>query len=225
MKRSKINGIIADAKAFFKAQNFQLPPWAFWRPEDWQGRGEDCAEIIHNGLGWDITDFGSGDFTKRGLVLFTLRNGNLDRGDKKSYAEKIMVVEENQETPLHFHWHKMEDIINRGGGNLVLELHGSTDTEEPSDQPIAVSVDGIARQVAPGGTVVLTPGESICLEQGCFHRFYGEAGKGAVMVGEVSQVNDDKTDNNFYGGPPRFPEIEEDEAPLHLLCSDYERYL
>ena|SRR5690554_1431468 len=42
-------------------------------------------------LGWDITDFGSGEFYKRGLFLFTLRNGKY-KVDKKPYAEKIMIV-------------------------------------------------------------------------------------------------------------------------------------
>ena len=58
-------------------------------------------EIVANHLGWDITDFGKGDFTNYGLFLFTLRNGSPSnwktlRG--KLYAEKIMIVEENQFT-------------------------------------------------------------------------------------------------------------------------------
>ena len=65
--------------------------------------------------------------------------------DKEPYAEKIMIVEENQETPLHFHWSKMEDIINRGGGNLVLELYNSTANEEPDTTPVHFKTDGIKR--------------------------------------------------------------------------------
>src|SRR5690554_5550266 len=104
--------------------NLKLPPWAYWTPEEWKGKGDTCTEIIDNMMGWDLTDFGSGDFQKRGLILFTLRNGNLLK-DKKPYAEKAMIVEEKQETPMHFHRNKMEDIINRGGGNLVVELYKS----------------------------------------------------------------------------------------------------
>jgi len=88
-----------------------------------------------------------------------------------------------------------------------------------------VSVDGFTRIVQPGGTVVLTPGESIFLEQGMYHRFYGEAGKGNVLVGEVSSVNDDNTDNRFHQPQARFPKIEEDEPPIHLLCTDYPDYI
>jgi len=75
-------------------------------------------------LGWDITDFGGGDFLKKGLLLFTMRNGNLyDDRYTKPYAEKYLIVEEGQVTPFHFHWKKMEDIINRGGGNLLVQVY------------------------------------------------------------------------------------------------------
>lgn len=224
MKRSEINGLIQSSIEFFGDMNFKLPPWSFWKPEDWKGKYETCSEIINNMLGWDLTDFGSGDFHSCGLILFTIRNGNF-KNDKKPYAEKIMIVEEMQETPLHFHWNKMEDIINRGGGNLVIELWNSTSSEGLSDEPFTVKTDGVVRNLQPGDKIVLTPGESICLEQGIYHRFYGEAGKGKVLVGEVSAVNDDNTDNRFNPRVGRFPEIEEDEGPLHLLVSDYPKYI
>lgn len=223
MKRSEINALIQDAKTFFDSFRFALPPWGFWSPEQWKGKGG--SEVVRNQLGWDLTDYGAGDFASRGLILFTIRNGNLATGHPKKYAEKIMIVRENQVCPMHFHWSKTEDIINRGGGNLVIELYGSTPGEALAKEPLAVSVDGFTRIVQPGGTVVLTPGESIFLEQGMYHRFYGEPGKGKVLVGEVSSVNDDNTDNRFLDPQARFPEIEEDEAPLHLLCTDYPDYV
>jgi len=203
MKRSEINQLIQQSKEFFSEMNFHLPPWAFWKLEDWKGKYDTCSEIVDNMLGWDLTDFGSGDFHKRGLILFTIRNGNIKK-DKKPYAEKVMIVEEMQETPMHFHWSKMEDIINRG---------------------FTVKTDSVVRQLNAGDKIILTPGESICLEQGLYHRFYGEPGKGKVLVGEVSAVNDDNTDNRFHQPAGRFPEIEEDETPLHLLVSDYPKYL
>lgn len=225
MKRSEVNQLIRDAKRFFEQTHFYLPPWAFWMPEDWAGKKEGVLEIIENGLGWDITDFGSGRFHERGLFLFTIRNGHQKKG-RKPYAEKIMIVEEDQETPLHFHWSKMEDIINRGGGNLVLELFYS-DSQEDLDEKksVDVKIDGIAKTFSPGEKVILNPGESICLEQGMYHRFYGQQGKGKVLVGEVSAVNDDKTDNRFLESIGRFPKIEEDERPIHLLVSDYYKFV
>jgi hypothetical protein len=224
MKRSEINQILKNAKAFMAERQFILPPWAYWSVTEWKKNRQDALEIVENMLGWDITDFGSGDFPKRGLFLFTLRNGKFNT-DKKPYAEKIMIVEENQETPLHFHLSKMEDIINRGGGNLVLELFNATADNKLDSTQVHFRTDGIKRTVPPGGKVILCPGESICLEQGMYHRFYGEEGKGKVLVGEVSAVNDDHTDNYFYEPVGRFPVIEEDVSPLHLLVSDYAKFL
>ena len=225
MKRSEINQLIREAKDFFKQMHFYLPPWAYWMPEDWAGKHDEVLEIIENGMGWDITDFGSGRFHERGLFLFTIRNGHLEKG-KKPYAEKIMIVEEEQETPLHFHWSKMEDIINRGGGNLVLELFISDSAENLDETtPVRVKIDGVDRTFSPGEKVILKQGESICLDQGMYHRFYGEKGKGKVLVGEVSAVNDDGKDNRFLEPIGRFPEIEEDERPIHLLVSDYNKFL
>ena len=224
MKRSEINKILLDAKAFMAQKQFILPPWAHWSVDDWKSKKVDASEVIENMLGWDITDFGNGDFSKQGLLLFTLRNGNLKK-DKKPYAEKVMIVEELQETPMHFHWSKMEDIINRGGGNLVIDLCASDDNENFSDKPFEVKTDGVVRRLQSGDSVILTPGESISLFQGLYHRFYGESGKGKVLVGEVSAVNDDANDNNFNPPVGRFPVIEEDEAPLHLLASDYQKLL
>jgi D-lyxose ketol-isomerase len=58
-----------------------------------------------------------------------------------------------------------------------------------------------------------------------YHRFYGEPGKGKVLVGEVSMVNDDTSDNRFHEVIGRFPSIEEDVEPLHLLVSDYVKFI
>ena len=180
---------------------------------------------MENSLGWDINDFGLGDFTKSGLFLFTVRNGNLEnvkRGKGKLYAEKIMIVDVNQVTPLHFHWVKTEDIINRGGGNLVVQLYNSMEDESLANTDVIVEMDGVKRTIEAGGKVVLTPGESITLQPYCYHKFWGELSR--VLVGEVSVVNDDHTDNRFYDPVGRFPEIEEDEDPVYLLCTDYPRY-
>lgn len=226
MKRSEINALIRDSIDFFDAMGFKLPPWAYWDPEDWRGKSDTVQQIVDTMLGWDLTDFGSGVFENTGLILFTLRNGDFRHPENsKGYAEKIMVVRENQETPYHFHWNKMEDIINRGGGNLVIELCRSDNSEALSGEPVVVSVDSIKRTVEPGGKVVLAPGESICLEPYLYHRFYGEKGRGKVLVGEVSAVNDDTADNRFLEASGRFPEIEEDEKPLHLLVNDYPNWI
>jgi D-lyxose ketol-isomerase len=75
MKRLEINAIIRDAGAFFRKNNFHLPPFAYWSPAYWKSKNKDVSEIVENQLGWDIPDFRSDDFPKTGLFLFTIRNG------------------------------------------------------------------------------------------------------------------------------------------------------
>jgi hypothetical protein len=140
------------------------------------------------------------------------------------YAEKIMISRRDQLSPMHRHWVKAEDIINRGGAKLVLELYmpdgkGQIDREAEVEVPS----DGALRRLPAGGRLALAPGESVTLLPGVWHAFWGEGGD--VLVGEVSTVNDDLTDNLFRDSVGRFAQIEEDEAPLHLLVSDYEKWL
>ena len=133
-----------------------------------------------------------------------------------------MIVENSQITPMHFHWNKMEDIINRGGGDLFIQLfNATTDEQLDSKNEVSVSVDGLRRKFEPGATLRLVPGESITLEPRCYHKFWGQ---GRLLIGEVSMVNDDQHDNRFYEPVGRFPDIEEDVPPLFLLVNDYDRY-
>jgi D-lyxose ketol-isomerase len=226
VKRSEINHIMQRADEFIRQQHFHLPPFAYWTPSDWEHKGPEAREIVENKLGWDITDFGSGDFYKSGLFLFTVRNGhpqNWKTLKGKLYAEKIMIVEVNQVTPLHFHWSKMEDIINRGGGVLLVQLYNSTPDEGlDREGTVRVSVDSVWRELPAGGIVSLSPGESISLPPYNYHKFWSEGS--CTLVGEVSMVNDDEKDNRFYETLPRFPAIEEDQPPLYLLCTDYPRF-
>ena len=205
--------------------HFALPPFARFRQEDWEARRADCRELFDLGLGWDVTGFGLGEFERFGLLLFTLRNGRAGSQEyPKPYAEKIMMVRENQVTLRHFHWRKREDIINRGGGNLVLELfRADPAASKLAGGPFEIRVDGMVRRMRSGERLVLTPGESVCLEPIHAHRFYGEPGAGDVLVGEVSAVNDDDTDNCFIDGAVRFDPIEEDVPPEFLLAADCRR--
>jgi D-lyxose ketol-isomerase len=225
MKRSEINQIIRAAGRFIGEHGFHLPPFAYWTPADWQSKGPEVREIVDKRLGWDITDFGQGDYRRLGLFLFTIRNGdlaNLQTGKGKLYAEKLLIVDVDQITPFHFHWLKTEDIINRGGGKLMVQVYNATAEEGLADTPVTVSTDGVVRTLPAGGIVVLAPGESITLTPYCYHKFWGAEAR--VLVGEVSTVNDDSADNRFLDPVGRFPAIEEDEPPLYPLVGDYERY-
>lgn len=225
MKRSEINAIIRDSDAFIQRHLFHLPPFAHWSPDDWRGKGGEVAEIAENALGWDITDFGQGKFAEFGLTLFTIRNGkpvNLKTMQGKTYAEKLLIVDAGQVTPFHFHWQKTEDIINRGGGVLKLQLANSTPDDKLADTDITVSLDGVEYHFPAMHIVSLQPGESITLPTRLYHKFWAEGER--VLVGEVSTVNDDNSDNCFLEPLGRFPAIEEDEPPLYLLVGDYGKY-
>jgi D-lyxose ketol-isomerase len=166
MKRSEINGIMRAADAFFCGQGFYLPPFAYWSPQDWRKKGEEVSEIVDRRLGWDITDFGRGRFCKCGLAIFTLRNGpvsDIATGKGKLYCEKILMFKHDQVCPFHFHWHKMEDIINRGGGELVVQVYNSSSEEGVTDTPVTLSRDGTRTVFDAGTPVRLQPGESLTL--------------------------------------------------------------
>ncbi len=220
MRRSAINTMIKDAERLFARHQIALPPWASWSRADWANHPDTASFCRLRQMGWDVTDFGKGEFAQRGLLLLCLRNGIQGNPDERPYAEKLLVVGENQETPYHFHKVKMEDIIVRGGGTLIIETYANDESGGPSDRPVTVQLDGRHRTVAPREPISLTAGESITVERGVVHRFYGAPGKGVVVVGEVSQVNDDLSDNYFPEPVGRFATIEEDEEPYRLLWNE-----
>jgi len=223
MKRSTINALLGDAVAFFDQHRFRLPPFAHWTPGDWPADRASVREIIDHGLGWDITDFGRDRFDELGLILFTLRNGCVADVGGKTYAEKIMIVHVGQVTPMHYHWSKTEDIINRGGGTLRIKLYAADPDDDLSHEDVVFSTDGVSRRAPSGHIVSLEPGESITLTPKLYHSFWAEGEP--VLTGEVSSVNDDHTDNRFHQPVGRFPAIDEDEPPFRLLVSDYGKYL
>ncbi len=226
MKRSDINEIIDEADAFIRSFGFTLPPFAYWSPDEFLAKKDAAKSLIDARCGWDITDFGKGDFDNLGLFLFTLRNGrlaDLQRGGGMCYAEKLLISRQDQLSPMHTHFIKAEDIINRGGATMVVELFGSDDEGKfAEDKGGMVMCDGLARSFEPGEKIKFAPGESLTLMPGDWHAFWGEGGD--VLIGEVSTVNDDETDNVFREPIGRFSTIEEDTDPKHLLVSDYEKW-
>jgi len=159
MKRSDINRAVERAMKLFKDMGFPLPPFAFWSPAEWALKGRECDEIREVRLGWDVTDFGSGDFERVGRTIFTLRNGSKKaRRRSKVYAQKVMMLEEGQKSPVHFHVGKMEDIINQGGGNILISLWNAGPENTLLDTPVTVSVDGRELRASPGQPLRLGPG-------------------------------------------------------------------
>lgn len=225
MKRSDVNEILREADAFIKSHGYVLPPFAYWSPEEMAQRG--AGDIRARAMGWDITDYGQGRFEELGLFLFTVRNGlasDLNSGRGMVYAEKIMISRKDQISPMHRHVVKSEDIINRGGGTLVLELFcGNSDGGLDPETEVIVPVDAEMVTLKAGGRLALSPGQSVTLHPTVWHAFWAEDAD--VLIGEVSTVNDDLTDNIFVDPIGRFADVQEDEAPQHLLVSDYDKWM
>lgn len=229
LSRSRINRAVATAKIVLEKLSFPLPPFADWSPDQWRQAGEETAEIRDCMLGWDVTDFGSQSFETFGRTLFTLRNGRTDRHDyPKPYAEKVLIEPEGQRSPLHCHLSKREDIINRGGGQVVVLLYRSADDGTPDTRaPLDIQVDGFRRRISAGEAVFLRAGESLSIPPRTFHQFWGEGGveidgrRYSISI-EVSSVCDDWNDNVFFDQwAARFPKIVEDEERTCFLCHEY----
>jgi D-lyxose ketol-isomerase len=221
MLRSAIDAAIDGARSFASQSNFWLPEFAAWSRDEWLGQVDRLGPTLSRGLGWDVTDFGRGDFARYGLCLCTTRNGDVsevDNNTAQTYAEKFMVVEVGQETPFHLHPRKTEDIINRGGGVLHVEIYPA-DGGRLGAGTTATLVDGIATMVAAGEAIIIRPGQSVQIPSGAFHRFWAEGER--VLGGEVSAVNDDSNDNVFLEQFPRYASIEEDAPARYLLVGEY----
>ncbi len=213
-RRSEVNRIIDQSLEIIAEAGFCLPPFALWEPAQWIEAGSAWNQAREARLGWDVTDFGLGRFLQIGRVLFTLRNG-IAGGTDKPYAEKIIVGRHGQRAPQHWHRRKIEDIINRGRGEVVLHL-------SPSQPGQKVYRDGLAIPVNDLVKIRLQPGESLCISPGVIHQFWGEETEsGRVpLIGEVSSFCDDVSDNVFLEDIRRFAAIVEDEPARYSLCHE-----
>ena len=220
MKRSEINAAINTAKKMMDEYNWTLPEWGYWSKEDYKDKPEISKYLKDHQMGWDVTDFGKDNFNSQGITLFCIRNGIQGAKDDKPYAEKLLFMQEGQEIPFHSHKVKLEDIINRGGGDLAIEFLEVDKDFRELQKEIDVLVDGQTLKIQPLKPLILKRGQSVTVERNVYHKFYAVEGTGMVMAGEVSQVNDDNKDNYFLEPVGRFSDIEEDEAATHLLWNE-----
>ncbi len=225
MKRSEVNKAIIKAKERLSEFRITLPAFGYWSPDDWAKNKCKISRIKERMLGWDVTDFGSDAFETCGAVLFTVRNGDKNDAENRApYAEKYIILSDKTEQtiPLHYHIEKTEDIINRGGGILVVQLyHRADDGGLDTKRDVSVYTDGVKQTVPAGGIVEVLPGNSITLEPFVYHSFCAKKDAGLLIVGEVSKVNDDHCDNVFYKPSNRFCGIKEDVPAIHPLVNEY----
>ncbi len=227
MKRSQINSAIQHAMKQLSENSIHLPMFGYWTKEDWLKKKISAKRIQSTMLGWDVTDFGSGDFQRVGAVLFTARNGDVHHDNVGTpYAEKYIMLshEQEQAIPMHFHKNKTEDIINRGGGTMGIQVfHALEDGSLDTKSPVMVWMDGVSREVAPGVEMIINRGDSITLTPYIYHKFYAKKERGYLICGEVSSINDDKNDNVFLEIAERFCSVIEDEEMQYVLVNEYER--
>jgi len=220
MKRSEINQAIIEAKKMMENYSWVLPQWGYWSKEDYINEPSVSKYLKDHQMGWDVTDFGKGLFNEQGITLFCIRNGIQGNVQDKPYAEKLLFMREGQEIPFHSHKVKLEDIINRGGGDLAIEFVMVNEHLKEKNENINILVDGVQVEVEPHEPLILKRGQSVTVERNIYHKFYALKGTGMVMAGEVSQVNDDNNDNYFLEPVGRFTQIEEDEQPIHPLWNE-----
>ena len=105
MRRSEINKALRELEGMCAKHCFALPPFCHFTPERWQALGHEYDEVRDCMLGWDITDYGKGDFDRFGFSLITIRNGNRAMADKypKVYAETLLYLKEGLSAPNHCH--------------------------------------------------------------------------------------------------------------------------
>jgi len=220
MKRSEINQAIIESKKMMENYSWVLPQWGYWSKDDYINEPSVSKYLKDHQMGWDVTDFGKGLFNEQGITLFCIRNGIQGNAQDKPYAEKLLFMREGQEIPFHSHKVKLEDIINRGGGDLAIEFVMVNEHLKEKNENINILVDGVQVEVEPHEPLILKRGQSVTVERNIYHKFYAVKGTGMVMAGEVSQVNDDNNDNYFLEPVGRFTQIEEDEQPIHPLWNE-----
>lgn len=225
MKRSEIESAIAAAKKQLEQHDIHLPMFGYWSMDEWKQHRDNLGAILTTMRGWDVSDYNDGDFAHSGAVLFTIRNGQLNHPEVGCpYAEKLIIMEKEQTLPLHYHVCKTEDIINRAGADFKIQVFNSLpDGTVDYEGDVPVSMDGIDYVVKAGTYLRIRPGNSLTIRPYLYHNFLAD--EGPVVIGEVSSINDDNTDNFFAVKKDRFCEVEEDVPVTVPLCNEYEALL
>jgi D-lyxose ketol-isomerase len=225
MKRSEINRRIEEAIDFIGKAGIVLPYHAHWNFKSWYQNGDLAEELRKRAIGWNITDFGSDNFLKTGVILYTPSNGIFDPVTNtpldQTYAHRYFILRDGQEIMTEHHATKIEDIIVFAGAELKVELHNVGPNEElDTAKEVRIMRNRIWESCTPGTVITLVSGERIRFEPRHYHRPWGYGG--AVLVEEVSMVTDDLKESRHLpeAKPMVFAQIEEDAQPIYLLCTE-----
>ena len=224
MKRSFIDARIDEMRAACERHGALLPPFALWAEAEYRNDPVAAARILEGSLGWNVVEFEPGRFAEAGLCVFTLRMGDwrqLNHGRGRLYGEKVLLAQDGQRTPHHYHIVKTEDVVNRGGAKFVVELVKVDRAGAPLKERFRALKDVKTLDLGPGAQVTLEPGESLTLDPFVAHAFWAKGGP--TLAGEVSLANDDRSDNYFL--PPLAPPapIAEDAPRRYVTVRDLAR--
>jgi len=231
MKRSEIDSAIE--RAIKNAKNFgvALPAWVEWPSQQFEANADG---IRHQKLGWKVVDFGVGDFEHCGLVILALCSSLLDDAGEPlakpvrvgdydypvtSFSRKYLFVQAGQTEPHHFHRQKArKEVSVIAGAPVRFELAWAENDTTLSSLDVNVAVDGIWHSLPAGGTVTISPGETITLPGNLSHIIsVAEGGPDTIMM-ETSTANNDRSDNIFpFMTPTSKPVIEDAKARYQLL--------
>ncbi len=240
LKRSVVNQNIRKVRNYMRERGIPLPPFADYSIEDWKNISEEEMEIIDNMLGWDVTDFGMGNFDEYGLVLFVLRNGNVKLAEKypKTYCEKFFLLKAGQKIPSEYHWYRTEDIINRGTGVFEVTLYNAAKEDFEDHEALGKGINGIydtsdvevvmdgkKLYIPAGGKLRVHPGQSITFTPGMYHQLVALPKYGDCLMFEVSTASDDSIDKRSSAEGKRYNGIEDDAEMEFVTSSDYKTIL
>ena len=106
----------------------------------------------------------------------------------------------------------------------MVELFGSDDQGRfAADRSGVVRCYGNSTPFKAGTRLRLPPGVSVTLMPLDWRAFWDEGGD--IVIGGVSTVNDDVSNNLFRDPVGRFAQIDEEGPPTRLLVADYANWL
>ena len=149
MKRSEINRLIEDALKFFQEMHFKLPPLGYLDT----GAMEQAGGIVR-GSGNESVGMGPHGFWYREFQCGRVAAFHPSKRESATRPEAL--CGKNHDRPggtgdphAFSTGPKMEDIINRGGGNLMIQLYPSDREGGFAKKSFQVSLDGLKRELKP----------------------------------------------------------------------------
>ena len=153
MQRSEVNCLQREALRAFAEHRFALPPFATWNEAEWRNNPEAACYCHAHQMGWDITDFGSGDFAPRArdLPRPERRQGF---STEKPYAKPPVVPRSTRRRIISTasRWRTSSAAAAQPDPELAKYVDGAL-----AEQPVTVTVDDGSASPAPASRSSASP--------------------------------------------------------------------